>query len=547
MQTLSQTFKKLMHSGAWVFLFVLIVLVPLLGVLVEPIQSSSAWNAWREWDRMATLLSHSLALALLSMCVAVPAGAVLGISMERTAVPGRTILSKFVILSLFLPLPVTAVAWQIVMGRWLPPIVMEPGAIAWRPWNQGLLPAAWVHAMAAIPWVAWIVSTSLNQTDPALEDEARIQGGPRGLIRRVLLPRVSLAILASAFFVAAQTSTEIVVTDAMMVRTFAEEIYTQLVGNPAGVASSVVIMLPVWFVASVIAVLLARKLIPRTFPSDMVQVSRYRIHSWLSWFGWLIITLVLLIPIVALIQRTGSDSGGWSIGFFVTQMRNTTKLSGLVLVRGVLVALITGILTSYLVARFCWSLRTRIHCVALVAIVLALIPGPLIGFGLKESIFALMSLEDGLLAFLNLKLENPPIRSLLYSQPSPLPGIWVCVIRFVPVAMAMIYPAICRIPRELNDLATIEGVNHWTMVGWPMLRGAILTSTIAVGALCLGEVSASKLVVPPHWNLFILDLFNQMHYGAESGVAAMCLIQVVVVGICLGLAQFVLDRFHRAR
>jgi ABC-type Fe3+ transport system permease subunit len=52
-----------------------------------------------------------------------------------------------------------------------------------------------------------------------------------------------------------------------------------------------------------------------------------------------------------------------------------------------------------------------------------------------------------------------------------------------------------------------------------------------VSGLVLGEVSASKLVAPPGYRTYILDLFDQMHYGTEATVAGLALILIVVVGL----------------
>ena len=51
---------------------------------------------------------------------------------------------------------------------------------------------------------------------------------------------------------------------------------------------------------------------------------------------------------------------------------------------------------------------------------------------------------------------------------------------------------------------------------------------IGMTVLALGEVSAAKLVVPAGYKSFILELFAQMHYGAEATVAALAVAQVAV-------------------
>ena len=60
-------------------------------------------------------------------------------------------------------------------------------------------------------------------------------------------------------------------------------------------------------------------------------------------------------------------------------------------------------------------------------------------------------------------------------------------------------------------------------------------AALAVTALSLGEVSAGKLVNPPFRAAYILRLFDQMHYGTDSTVAALCLLQVAVTVVLAAL------------
>ena len=114
-----------------------------------------------------------------------------------------------------------------------------------------MLPAAWVHGVAGLPWVIWIVGAGLRTADRTLEETALVDGGPGVLVRRVLVPRAMLAGLAAGGWVAVVAVTEITVTDAMMVRTFAEEVYSQFVSASDGMAGAVAVTLPAWVVAAV--------------------------------------------------------------------------------------------------------------------------------------------------------------------------------------------------------------------------------------------------------------------------------------------------------
>src|SRR5699024_11051539 len=140
--------------------------------------------------------------------------------------------------------------------------------------------------------------------DPRMEDDARLAGGARAVWRGVLWPRVRPAVLAGACWVVVQALTESAVTDVTMVRTFAEEVYFQLVGNPAGVSAAVAVTLPVWAASIVLAVLLLKHV--AGFGGDgggRNAASRTSLVATVAvWPGALVLVGV---PVWALARRTG--------------------------------------------------------------------------------------------------------------------------------------------------------------------------------------------------------------------------------------------------
>ena len=445
------------------------------------------------------------------------------------------------LLATFIPLPVFAVAWQIVLGNWLPSWSLEPGQIAWRPWQRGLLPAAIVHGFAAVPWVVWIVSAVLNRTDPGLEDAARIDGGTGMLIRRVLLPRMALAIAVASTWVAVQAATEIPISDAMMVRTIAEEVYAEMVGNPAGGGAAVAIALPLWIASATIALVVLNSLRNR-FPPASESIARTPSPQRCKWgvtaFAWLIVALVSGLPFTTLVWRAGGGSD-FRFGFLVNTITTQFRDSGTVIVESLLAAFVAGLVTAILAWLVCTTLgRTRRGIAFLIsfALVLWLVPGPIVGFGLKELILVVLDGEDAIFRVLGFAPAFPPLRSLLYDQPSPVPAILAAIVRLFPIAVAIILPSIRAVPTELWELARLDGLGSIKLlrrVLIPLTGSAVLRAGVAVAVLSLGEVSASKLVNPPARRAYILDLFNQMHYGAEATVAGLCLVQVAMTGLVL--------------
>lgn len=517
---------------------------PLLMTVGTLIRNPESFSVWRESARIGSLIGNTILLAVLAGVMAVPVGTALALSLTRGRVVGSRVANAFLLLALFVPLPVTAVAWQIVLGSWLPSLALDPGQVAWRPWRQGLLPAAFVHGMAAIPWVVWIASAVLARTDSGLEEAARLEGGSPAVLRKVLFPRISFAMAASFAWVMVVAATEIPVTDAMMVRTIAEEVYTEFVGNPAGLAAAVAVSIPVWIASAAFAAMLTFGILKRRPPAREANAPpgpAFPASRAVTCGTWLAILAVAVLPLAALVWKAagGGTNAGFRIRFLGSTIATQFLDSGSAISMSLLAALCAGLLATAL-AWFLSSMlgRTQRGTTILIAaaVVFWLAPGPIVGLGIKDVIFSILPLEDYALEKTGWQPDFPPLQSLLYNQPSPVPAIWASTIRFFPVAVALILPAMLVVPRDFLDQARLDGLGTillFRRVVIPLTSPAAMRAFAAVAVLSLGEVSASKLVQPSGYRSYILDVFNQMHYGAEATVAGLCLVQIAMTGITL--------------
>ena len=539
--------------------------LPLAMPFVELIHRPEAWRAWDESDRLLDLMRNTVLLVGGTLALAMPAGILGAVLLNRTDLPFRQTLRFLTVLTLFVPLPLFASAWQAALGTggWLPlpawttPLPGDPDVaptgIAWKPWAQGLDAAIWVHAVAGLPWVVWIVGQGLSWVERELEEDALLLMNPLRVLLSVTLPRCRAAIFAAGLWVALQTATEITVTDMMQVRTFAEEVYTQFTRpdpEPAAVqgrdvlARAVAVNLPPVLLTVVLVVWAAgrwEKTLPplesREEPLCLIPLGRAR-GWWLA--GMLGVVAVLAgVPVVSLVWKAGLGGSPetWSVQTLAFQLLRVPSVHGRMLVESISLGAAAGVVAAALALVGCWlaieSRWFRAGLLGLMALCWAM-PGPVIGIGLKETINLLMVGEE---AVLGRSERNPfslvpSLRELLYDGPSLLPVLWAVLLRFFPCAVAILWPVIRLVPAELRDAARVDGAkprDELRFVIWPLGTAACLRAGLAVGVLSLGELSAGKLVETPGSQTFAHKVFEQMHYGVTSELAALCLVLLATV------------------
>jgi iron(III) transport system permease protein len=534
--------------------------VPLSLPILDLLRYPGAWAAWAESGRLLQLGRTTLLLVGGTLLLALPAGTAAAILLYRTDLPGRRLLRLLAVLTLFVPLPLFASGWEAAVGSggYLPVAVwtrlapndpdLGPGGAFWKPWGQGLTAAVWIHAVAALPWVLVLVGQGLRWVERDLEEDALTAAGPWRVLFAVTLRRSRAAIAAAGLWVALQTATEVTVTDILQVRTFAEEVYTQFVRpepDPtaqtaqAVVARAVAVSLPAVLVTWLLIVAAARSwersLPPRaTLAAPPLQFRLGRAR-WPLLAGMLLaVGLLAGVPVASLVWKAGlgGNPPHWAPATLASYLGSALRVRGRMIVGNLQMALITGALTALLGLVICWLAAERrwfrLGVLSLMAAAWAL-PGPVIGFGLKDT-FSLLMRATG----------SNWVATLLYYGPSSVPVAWAWLLRFLPCAVALLWPVVRLLPPELRDAARVDGagpLQEFRHVVWPLTSLPFVWASLAVAVLSLGELSASKLAAPPGSETFAHQIWNQMHYGVTNDVAAHCL--VLLAGVAVGGAVVV--------
>ncbi|MFN4260085.1 MAG: ABC transporter permease [Gemmataceae bacterium] len=543
----------------------LLVGVPLLLPFADLLKHPSSWEVWREQARLLELAANTALLVTGTLFLVLPCGVVAAVLFYRTDLPGRVLLRTLTLLTLFIPLPLFASAWQAALEPlgWFPvpawtgspANVFEeiPVGLTGTLWLQGIGAAVWIHAMAGLPWVIWLVGQGLCWVERDLEEAALLDAAPLRVLWHVTLPRSGAALFAAGLWVTLQTANEITVTDMVFLRTFAEEVYVQMVRPDTGTgiedigliqARAVAVTAPQIILTLGLLFWTARRMENR-LPPRITELSE---PYWYQLGGarWpvlaavvAVVGLLLGVPLCSLVWRAGlaGNPETWSLATVGEHLTRVIQLQGKMIGQSVALAGIAGSVTAGLALVLCWlALEARWLYFSLLAI-LALswaLPGPVVGIGLKETIAILLD-----------QVPSQTLAIALYYGPSPLPILWAFLLRLLPFGLALLWPIMRLLPRELRDAVRIDGAYGFQelrhLVG-PLYASACVRVGVAVGVLSLGELSASKLVATPGSQTFSQMLFDRMHYGVTNEVAALCLVllSLVMLGglVVIGLVRW---------
>jgi iron(III) transport system permease protein len=521
---------------------------------------------WRVEPRVGRLWLNTAQLAVGANLIALPLGTFVAVALFKTDVPGQRALILILIGMLFVPLYLHAGAWDAGFGLqgWYtlstnPHLSREPLLGGWRA-------AIWIHAMAAVPWVAVIVGAGLRTVEPEIEEDAATCTSPARVLWHVSLRRAGGAMVVAALWVAVVVTAEISVTDFFQVRTFAEEVYTQAAlgtydfVQPASAdeGGAPLSAMGLWIgLALSTSVAIAAVLAARHFLVDLADPQPRSPWIWrlqrARWPAATLLCCIMLVivgvPLANLFYKAGikvaalPDGGrmrSWSAMKVVEQLATAPSefsldlwLSGKVGVATVLAALVIGVPLA-------WSMRfargAPIGQLAVLALCLT-IPGPLLGIG----VIRLLNQSPG-----------SPLASLGSLYDTNFAAWLVQTVRALPLVTLVLWPALASVPQAMLDTAATEGSGWWgrlLRIAVPQRWPAIVAAALVGLAVAVGEVAATILVMSPQYGgaTFIsVHIFQMLHYGMDDRVAAISLMVVFGIAVMTGIAAVLLKRKERS-
>ncbi len=449
--------------------------------------------------RWTILLAHSAVVVSVAAGGALIIGVPAALLLARSNLPGRRGALAALIAVAGVPVPALAVGLF---------SLVPPERVSGSPVVCGLLSAA-VYAPLAVS----VLTIALLRGEPEPERAALLEASAARVLWHITLPALRPAMLAVAVLVALLAGTQITLTDRLLVRTFAEEVYTQyqlrltaagpvLAGFPALIALALVLIAGWAFVRDP-----ARRWIesPATLrPAGLVRLPR--VLRWLACGAY----VAVLTALIGLVRAGVQAGGGWlmvwrSLCAVTPEIARSAGCSGATSLAVVVASLGIG-----------WLLVRGPRAVSVLAVVLVVLllatPGPVVGIELIQ------------------RFNRPGLPGRIYD--SPVIVVIALTLRTLGPAALIASAALWQVPEALDELACIDGADlcgRLRHIVWPLTRPAAGVIATVSFLLAFGEVSASMLVVPPGFSTAAVRIFTLLHYGIYR--------DVVVLGAgCAGVA-----------
>lgn len=491
------------------------------------------WQAFKN----STLIAGGMTL------IAVPLGGLLAFLMERTDLPGRGWIEPLLLVPSFVSPMVLSFGYVVAAGPVGFYTVWSRALFGGAPWGIYTVFAMTVIAgLTHVPNVYVYASAALKNLGSDVEEAARVAGAsPFRVALSVSLPLIMPSLLFSGvlvFFLGFELfGLPLVLGDPEGILVLSTYLYklTNKLGTPSYhlMAAVAVCIVAVTFPL----VLLQRQLLKgsRKYASIKGKAGRMRelpLGGWKWLAGGLIgawIFASVLVPLSGIALRAFVTNWGEGVGLlevltldnFRSVWEEPTMMRGIW--NTILIGVVGGLLTvaCYTAIGFATHRRNDgwSRFVDYLVLVPRAVPGLLAG-----------------LAFLWVFLFFPPLRPLR----STLVSVWLAYsVVWLAYGMRLISSSLLQVSPELEEAARSAGAPRWRVsrdVTLPLIRYGLLGSWLLVFMIFEREYSTAVYLLAPGTEVIGAQLVSLWQGGAIDLVAALSLVNVVLVAIGLGMA-----------
>lgn len=434
------------------------------------------------------LLQNSLVVAGLATLLSVGLGFVAALALVGMETRWRRALLLASILALVLPPFLVTNCWLHYMGlagvwrNWLPLNIYSLGGTVWI-----LMLLTWPITLLAVLSAWRCIEPSQIESDPAL--------GGAALIRWLLWPMARVVAGAAAVLTFVLALNNFAVPAILQVKVFPAELWVKFETNRR-LGEALAISWPM--VTAPIVLLLCWRRSEVSWPRLEGTAAARAIRRQLG-PGWFCASLGLTLMLIALSVALPL----WQI---IASERTWMELPNLI-------RAIPGTIWN----SFAFAAVTAFLCVGLGLAGWRLPIGPIL--------WVPFLMPGVLLGIAIILVFNRRPFDAFYQSGAVV--VLAYVIRYLALGWNGVAHALRTADRDLTDAARLSGASSWALlrhVYWPQIAPQAGAAWYLTYLLCLWDVEALVLIVPPGGETLALRIFNLLHYGHNAQVNAMCLL-----------------------
>ncbi len=545
-RTSRRTASRLALMALPLAFFALFFAYPVVAIVGRGLKDGGQWQLGRAGEVLSDpdvlhvlwfTVWQAAASTGLTLLIALPGAYVFA----RFEFPGKKLLRSAVAVPFVLPTVVVGSAFLALVGR---------GGVLDDLWGVRLDTSVWAILLAHVFFnyavVVRTVAGLWSQLDPRQEEAARVLGASRWQAwRRVTLPALAPAVAAAALMVFLFTFTSFGVVQILGGPTFSTlevEIYRQTADFLDLPTAAVLTLLQFAAVLALLALhawTVRRREATLTLVDPTQTARRPRgMGQWaLLWGTLVVITLLLVVPLAVLIERSFAGPDGYGLTFYralqsAASMDSTFAVAPLNALwnslaygaAATLIALVVGGLAAAALTRRGGRLVRGFDALLMLPLGVSAVT---VGFG-----------------FL-ITLDKPPLdlRSSWWLVPlaQALVG--------VPFVVRTMLPVLRAVDERLREAAAVLGASPWRVwreVDLPLVRRALLIAAGFAFAVSLGEFGATVFIARPDNPTLpvavarLLGRAGELNYG--QAMALSTILMVVCAGALLTLERVRTDQ-----
>ncbi len=458
-----------------------------------------------------SLLGRTVFLCGITTLISLFLGGLLAFLFSRTDLPGKTLFLAFFLLPGMVPSSIHALSWSRLISNdsILVGLVSALGLTA-APLtgSSGFITTIWVLAISYYPIALLLLTVGFINWDYRNHEAALLHGRPLRAHLFIQGRYFSLYLLIAGLLVFLLTFSDFAVPDLFQTNVYATEIFIQLAAYQ-DTQKALAVSLPPLFLALILMIALIRlvRRIPLAATDGRRKIAPTLSMNSMKWPMLFLVTGLACLPVILPTSQLIFMTKGFEVVQRAFQAVWQDLITGAIIAS--LVTLFMVIMAFFIA--YCSNRRIKpvgqwVHILSVAA------------FALPSSLLGL-----AMILFWN----QAGWRGWWYS--SGLVLFLAFAGRWFPLLLEMVSAGWRQVSPAQEEAAFASSGSWWRSmyrVLLPQMRPGLVGAFLLGFIFCFNELNLAVLLAPPGVSTLPLRIFSTVHYGPDSLLAAMCLLQV---------------------